>query len=283
MPELPEVETIRRQLEPQLKNAEIIGADAHWSDKFSPALDAIGATITSVDRRGKYLLFGLHTHPDSGSNEPNYELVAHLGMTGSFHVEPTTTHNEHPAISKFGPHCRAVWALDDGRLLRFDDTRRFGRLRVVERGAYSDIPTLSHMGPEPFDPEFTGASLHTHVRKSRRAIKTQLLSQRPVAGVGNIYADEALFLAGINPKSTRVGKERCEILAAKIRDVLRSGIDNGGTTLRDYVDAEGQSGTNQRTLVAYGRAGEPCVRCGDEMASTVIDARTTTYCRTCQH
>lgn len=281
MPELPEVETIRRQLDPQLTNAEIVGGDAHWSDKFSGALDAVGTTIIEVRRRGKYLLFDLDTGTDT-----RHELVAHLGMTGSFHIEHPNPGTISPDaaldIGAFGAHCRAVWLFDDGRILRFNDTRRFGRLRVVERGDYRDIPTLSQMGPEPFDPSFTGASLHGHIKKSSRAIKTQLLSQRPVAGVGNIYADEALFLAGIHPESRRVGRERCELLASKIRDVLQAGVDNGGTTLRDYVDAKGESGMNQHSLVAYGRAGLPCVQCGSEMESMVIDARTTTFCRTCQ-
>lgn len=278
MPELPEVETIRRQLDPQLRNSEIVDADSHPSNKFSPALDAIGSTITGVGRRGKYLLFGL----DRGPQEPDEELIAHLGMTGSFHVEPDLGQTTPVDIAEFGAHCRAIWKLADGRRLRFNDTRRFGRLRVTARGDYGDIPTLHNMGPEPFDPAFTGKSLHAAVSKSSRAIKTQLLSQKPVAGVGNIYADEALFLAGINPKATRVGRERCEALAATIRQVLQAGIENGGTTLRDYVDSEGEQGSNQWSLVAYGRAGEPCTNCGVEMKSTVIDARTTTYCPVCQ-
>lgn len=282
MPELPEVETIRRQLDPQLQAAEIIDADAHWSEKFTPALDAIGSTITGIDRRGKYLLFDLVTSESPGPDVPHLELVAHLGMTGSFHIEPARTDTNGRKVSDYGPHCRAVWTLDDGRRLRFDDTRRFGRLRVVEQGQYGDIPTLAQMGPEPFDPAFTGASLHAYVKRTNRAIKTQLLSQRPVAGVGNIYADEALFLAGIHPKSKRVGRERCDRLVETIRQVLRAGIDNGGTTLRDYVDAQGDAGTNQLSLVAYGRSGEPCVECGSELRSTVIDARTTTYCIACQ-
>ena len=280
MPELPEVETIRRQLDPQLTNAEVTGGDAHWSDKFSPALDAVGSTITAVRRRGKYLLFDLVTETSVDADTPSHEMVAHLGMTGSLHIEPAPT--VEPEIGSFGNHCRALWTLADGRWLRFDDIRRFGRLRVVRSGEYDDIPTLSQMGPEPFDAAFTGKSLHDAVKKSNRAIKTQLLSQRPVAGVGNIYADEALFLAGINPKSKRVGLERCEALAGTIRNVLTAGVENGGTTLRDYVYAQVQTGSNQHTLVAYGRAGEPCVNCGAEMKSTVIDARTTTYCSSCQ-
>lgn len=272
MPELPEVETIRRQLEPLLVDATFTACDAHGSDKFQPALDATGASIISVTRRGKYLIFDLHD---------DRELVAHLGMTGSFHVVDDPLDNE-PLCAAYGPHARAVWALDDDRHLVFRDTRRFGRLRVVNQGDYSTIPTLNAMGPEPLGDEFSGASLHRAVMGSSRAIKTQLLSQRPVAGVGNIYADEALFLAKIDPRSRRVGRKRCDDLAEAIIDVLRTGVENGGTTLRDYVNAEGGSGQNQHALVAYGRVGEPCVVCADPLSSIVLDARTTTFCRRCQ-
>lgn len=271
MPELPEVETIRRQLEPLLRGAVIVAADAHWSDKFTPALDAAGAEILGIARRGKYLLFIL----DSG-----HELVAHLGMTGSFHLVDSP--DTEPDCASHGPHVRAVWVLDDGRHLVFNDTRRFGRLRVVDSGDYRDIPTLHTMGPEPLGDEFSGSSLHTAIKGRSRAIKTQLLSQKPVAGVGNIYADEALFLAGIDPRASRIGRERCEALAQKIKEVLQSGIDNGGTTLRDYVNAEGGRGSNQHELVAYGRAGEPCVVCSQPLSSIVLDARTTAFCRRCQ-
>lgn len=271
MPELPEVETIRRQLEPLVRDAVIVAADSHWSDKFTPALDAVGTTITGIDRRGKYLLFQL----DDGS-----ELVAHLGMTGSFHLEPGISSD--PSCAAHGKHTRAVWALDDGRHLVFDDTRRFGRLRVVPKGDYVDIATLHKMGPEPLDGEFTGASLHAAIIGRSRSIKTQLLSQRPVAGVGNIYADEALFLAGIDPRARRVGRERCDRLADTVKQVLATGIANGGTTLRDYVNAEGGEGQNQHALLVYGRGGEPCTSCAEPLSTIVIDARTTTFCKRCQ-
>jgi len=272
MPELPEVETIRRQLEPLLAGAEIVGADAHWSTKFSPALEAAGTAITAIRRRGKYLLFDL----DDGR-----ELVAHLGMTGSFAVvdaaaRPGDLCSDHDAYT------RAVWQLADGRQLVFRDVRRFGRLHVVEAGSYEGIATLHRMGPEPLTEAFDGASLYAATRKSSRPIKTQLLSQRPVAGVGNIYADEALFIARVNPRARRVGRERCDALAHAIKQVLEAGIANGGTTLRDYVDADGEAGRNQHELLAYGRSGEPCTRCGTELSSFVLDARTTTYCPVCQ-
>ncbi len=272
MPELPEVETIRRRLDDELSGREFVGADSHSSEKFRPALEVIGSTCTAVRRRGKYLLIDL----DDGR-----ELVAHLGMTGSFSFrrsEPDTPVDH----TELGDHVRAVWSLDDGRMLVFRDIRRFGRLRVVDAGDYTAIATLAHLGPEPLGPEFDGSVLYTNLKRSSRPVKTQLLSQRPVAGVGNIYADEALFLAGIDPRATRIGRARAERLAGAIRHVLRAGIDNGGTTLRDYVDADGSQGTNQHTLLVYGRAGEPCVNCGTPLSSVVLDARTTTWCRTCQ-
>ncbi|NNK91656.1 MAG: bifunctional DNA-formamidopyrimidine glycosylase/DNA-(apurinic or apyrimidinic site) lyase [Acidimicrobiia bacterium] len=273
MPELPEVETIRRQLEPRLSGRTFEAGDAHPSTKFSPALDALGAMVTGVDRRGKYLLIGL---------DDDRELVAHLGMTGSFHFAAAGDATHPPACADHDPYVRAVWRLDNGEELVFRDVRRFGRLRVVPAGDYTEIPTLRTIGPEPLTSGFDGRSLVEAVRKSSRPIKTQLLSQRPVAGVGNIYADEALFLARIHPQSRRLGRARADRLARALKQVLQSGIDHGGTTLRDYVNADGAIGSNQHELMVYGRAGEPCPVCGHELASRVIDARTATFCRRCQ-
>ena len=271
MPELPEVETIRRQLDPRLRGRTLVAGDAHWSDKFTPALEALGAAVAGVRRRGKYLLFDL----DDGR-----ELVAHLGMTGSFHI--ATDVGDPPSCGAHDAYVRAVWRLDDGRDLVFRDVRRFGRLRVVAVGDYADIPTLRDIGPEPLSADFDGSTLAEAVRRSTRPIKTQLLSQRPVAGVGNIYADEALFLARIHPQARRLGRARADRLAGALKTVLQSGIDHGGTTLRDYVDADGDTGTNQHRLLVYGRAGEPCPACGSALASRSIDARTSTFCRQCQ-
>ena len=187
MPELPEVETVRRELEPWLVGRSIVGVSHHPSAKFTPACDAVGTTIETVARRGKYLLFDL----DDG-----HEMVVHLGMTGR--LSPATP----PAGDD--PHVRARWDLDDGTILEFNDIRRFGRIAVVPRGHYETLPTLDALGPEPFDPAFEPAAFAQALEASHRTIKTQLLSQRPVAGVGNIYADEALWEAEINPAARRV-------------------------------------------------------------------------------
>ena len=272
MPELPEVETIRRQLEPELRGRIFTAADSHWSSKFTPALDAVGAMIERIGRRGKYLIFVL----DDG-----HELIAHLGMTGQFSITQAGA-NTGPQCSDHGTHVRALWTLDDERQLVYRDVRRFGRLHVVQAGDYRAIATLHQMGPEPLGDQFSGEHLHAAVSKSSRAIKTQLLSQRPVAGVGNIYADEALFLARINPKATRVGRSRCDLLAQTIQHVLSAGIQNGGTTLRDYVHVDGGGGSNQHALQIYGRGGQPCLACARPLRTTTLDGRTTTYCGTCQ-
>lgn len=269
MPELPEVETIRRQLTPDVTGAEIVDAGSHWSAKFTPAVEAIGDEIVGTRRRGKYLLFDLRS-----ADERDLELVVHLGMTGRLAVEPE------PDLDH--PHLRAWWRLDDDRVLTFHDARRFGRIHLVERGDHAAIPTLAALGPEPFDDAFNGKELSAFVKRSNRHLKTLLLGQRVVAGVGNIYADEALWMAEINPATRRLSKPRADRLVETIRAALQSGLDHGGTTLRDYVDSAGEQGANQHELHCYGRSGEPCERCGTVLRRRELDARTTTWCPRCQ-
>lgn len=255
---------------PVVTGREVADAGSHSSAKFTPGREVVGATFTGVRRRAKYLLFGL----DDGR-----ELVAHLGMTGSF-----TTSDSPDAAA---PHRRAWWLLaaDQGHgatTLSFSDTRRFGRLRVVPAGDYSTIATLARAGPEPFDPTLDGELFWDLLRRSRQPIKTRLLSQRPIAGVGNIYADEALWLAQINPRATRLGRQRAASLLDALRAVLQQGIDLGGTTLRDYRNLEGGAGDNQYQLQAYGRGGNPCGRCGAALRTAPLGGRATTWCRICQ-
>jgi formamidopyrimidine-DNA glycosylase len=269
MPELPEVETVRRELNPRVSGRRILDAGSHWSAKFTPATTIVDATITRAARRGKFLIL-----PLAGGRD----LVIHLGMTGRLSFSSDIDDS---------PYLRAWWRLDDpsvaaDSLLLFHDVRRFGRIRVVPTGDYRTIPTLAHAGPEPWDPELTPEVFHSLIKRSRRAIKTQLLSQRPIAGVGNIYADEALWAAEINPKVTRLSMKRSSRLLDEVRSALDKGIENGGTTLRDYRNVEGGTGENQHTLVAYGRAGMPCLRCDSLLKSGVIDARTTVWCPRCQ-
>lgn len=294
MPELPEVETVRRQLAPQLVGATVVDAGAFPSAKFVEATSAVGGTVVGVGRRGKYLLVDLATVEPAGRVDPadpagtaaalqgtgaaaSHQLVVHLGMTGRLAVEPAAA----PSGAD-GPHLRAWWRLDDGRRLTFTDVRRFGRIAVVRAGDHRRLPTLHLLGPEPLDDDFTPEVLRRGVAGTRRALKTVLLSQRAVAGVGNIYADEALWLAGIHPATRRLGPERAVRLHAAIRRVLAEGIEDGGTTLRDYRDATGAAGSHQSRLRCYGRAGLPCGRCGTPMRHGVLDARSTTWCPACQ-
>jgi len=267
MPELPEVETIRRQLEPRLVGRVIVGADSHPSAKFAPAREVVGTEVVSAHRRGKFLLFGL---------DNDHELIVHLGMTGRLAVGPPS------GVDMSHPHLRAWWQLDDEQIFTFHDTRRFGRLHVVPAGNYRVSPTLHALGPEPWDDDFNGSQLAAFVKRSDRAIKTILLAQRAVAGVGNIYADEALWDAKISPVARSLSPTRAQRLVDAVRVALESGLQHGGTTLRDYVDSDGQTGGNQHELRCYGRGGEPCERCGTELRVRTIDARTTTYCPQCQ-
>lgn len=267
MPELPEVETIRRQLEALVCGSVLVEAWAHPSAKFASAADAVPAAVESVRRRGKYLLFGL----DDGR-----ELVAHLGMTGGFSVV------EAGAAFTPGPYCRAWWRLADGRTVVFDDTRRFGRLAVVEAGRYEGLPTLAELGPEPWDPAFTPMGLWQALRHSGRRLKTQLLSQRPVAGVGNIYADEAFWRAEVHPARRTLTRPQATRLHGAIIEALEQGLRLGGTTLRDYRTVDGSAGANQFELFCYGRADLPCLRCGEPLRRAVWDGRSTTFCPTCQ-
>ena len=201
------------------------------------------------------------------------ELVVHLGMTGQLRMRPTEV---------IDPHVRAWWALDDGRVLELRDVRRFGRVGVVTAGEYASLPTLAAQGPEPWDVALDGGGLWRNLRASNARIKTQLLSQRPIAGVGNIYADEALWRAGIHPGRRSITRVEADRLLRALRQVLEQGIANGGTTLRDYRTVDGGTGRNQLELGCYGRAGEPCRRCGSELRRSVIDARGTTHCPVCQ-
>lgn len=265
MPELPEVESVRRQLDPELRGRRIEEA---WSDpipsmprEFHQVELATGRRIEKVDRRGKFLIAPL----DGG-----LELVMHLGMTGAFRFDLDDA------------HVRAWLALDDGRRLCFRDVRRFGRMAVVEAGMYTAIPMLAMLGPEPLGDGFDPDVFAWELRRTTSPVKPFLLSQRPVAGVGNIYADEALWLARIHPASRKVGKRRAYELHQAIREVLAGAIEREGTTFSDYQMVTGESGRNASFLVAYGQQGKPCPRCTTPMCKIVLGGRGTTYCPRCQ-
>ncbi|MBR59050.1 MAG: DNA-formamidopyrimidine glycosylase [Myxococcales bacterium] len=267
MPELPEVETVRRELEPWLVGRQILTArrvDAPPGPKYANLEKAAGQTVLSVDRRGKFLVLPL----DSGD-----ELVIHLGMTGI--ISPNKPVN----------HIRVRLELDGegDTQLYFRDVRRFGRFLVAPNGDHSSLPTLFHMGPEPLSDDFTVRALAVGL-DSGTAIKTRLHSQRPVAGLGNIYIDEALWVTRIHPLtvSRRISMKKVRALRDAIQDILAKSIDAQGTTLMDYRTVNGRPGSYIGELNAYGRAGQPCRRCKTVLQRIVVGQRSTHFCPRCQ-
>ena len=271
MPELPEVESIRCQLEPLIAGKRILNGDSFPSKKFLQAKLASGFYVKNINRRGKYLILNLEN--ESSRKIKSKELIIHLGMTGSVSVV-----REKPDDL----YIRAQWQLNDGQILLFRDIRRFGRIAVVNPGDYKSLPTLNNIGPEPFDPKLTAISFYKSLSSSRSHIKTKLLSQRIIAGLGNIYVDESLWRSHINPVSRRIGKERSKNLLISIRKVLSEAIENGGTTFRDYRTPDGLTGKNQHNLDCYGRAGKACKKCSSILKNRIIGQRSTTWCPQCQ-
>jgi formamidopyrimidine-DNA glycosylase len=266
MPELPEVESVRRQLDPALAARTVVEV---WADpipsiprQFMGLHRLAGRTIASVSRRGKFLIAPLDHH---------LELIMHLGMTGQLGFDRPRD-----------PFVRARLLLDDARTLSFRDVRRFGRMAVVDAGNYEAIPTLAQLGPEPLSHEFDVKAFAAALARTRAPVKPFLMSQRAVAGVGNIYADEALWLARIHPASRRVGPERATRLHRAVREVLAAAVEREGTTFRDYMKIDGEPGRNAGFLIAYGRAGMPCPRCATPLKKIVLWGRGTTFCPRCQ-
>ena len=270
MPELPEVETTRRGLEPLLVGQRIRTVVVRNRrlrlpvPRRLPQLIA-GATVRSLARRGKYLLV------DCGAGT----LILHLGMSGRLWV---VTNGAAP-----GPHDHFDLVLDNGMVVRLRDPRRFG-LVLWQAGNPLAHTLLANIGPEPLSAEFDGASLHHATRRRGAAIKQVLMDSHAVAGLGNIYANEALFRAGIHPRTAarRLSRERCDVLAAKIRETLELAIDAGGSSLRDYLRSDGMAGNYQSQFLVYDRAGEPCQRCGALVREIRQGQRSTFYCPKCQ-
>ncbi len=272
MPELPEVEVIRGQLERELRGARILSCEVLLPRlvRFPTALGyrrgVRGRTVHEVRRRGKYLLFAL----DGGR-----ELVIHLGMTGSLLLVPRG--GERPR------HTHIVFHLEDGRDLLYVDPRTFGETALVRSGDYRPLPSLSRMGPEPLHEDFTPASLEGALRGKCR-VKAALMDQARLAGLGNIYADEALHRAGIHPlrRADTLRVEEVERLHAAIREVLAEALASGGSSVSDYVDLRGEKGGYQERHRVYRRAGEPCLSCGETIRRETVSGRGTYFCPCCQ-
>ena len=277
MPELPEVESVRRQLAPLVEGRTVraVARDPYPSRRLGAVARAVGGRIGPIVRRGKFLLAPLDGAPPHPS-----ELVLHLGMTGILRVLPADDPSGRPGGPD--PHVRVRLELDDGTALVLRDARRFGRVDVVDPGDRSRLPTLAALGPEPLEDAFDPEAFAAALARRGAPVKARLLDQRLVAGVGNIYADEALWRAGIHPAARRVGRERALRLHAAVRAVLAAAVAREGTTFRDYRLVNGASGRYLTELDAYGRAGLPCRRCGTALRASTVAQRGTVHCPRCQ-
>ena len=274
MPELPEVETVRRQLQGRVTGRRIAGLDVLDPKFSSPAApdelagDVVGRRIEAVGRRGKYLLMRL----DSGD-----DLAVHLRMTGRLHWSAGDPDPDERFV-------RALFRLDDGATLAFSDMRRFGRAWIVPRAPDPEAYWRGRVGVEPLDPAFTPEALAGALRGRRGPVKAALLNQALVAGLGNIYADEALFQARIHPErpAGALSEAEIEALHEAIVDRLRAAVAAGGASIDSYRDGLGQYGTMQELLRVHLHRGDACPRCGDTVVKTRVAQRGTYWCPTCQ-
>ncbi|MCC8058461.1 DNA-formamidopyrimidine glycosylase [Cloacibacillus sp.] len=273
MPELPEVETVRRILEPQLKGLRIVSVTVnHPAVIARPSPEEFcrltaGRLISGMSRRGKFLSFCL---------ENGGRIVLHLRMTGSLLLTP-------PAYP-LEKHTHLIFHLDDGGELRFTDLRRFGRFWLIENGEEDIFSGINRLGPEPMDDGFSGDYLMSVFAKRKKAVKSCLLDQEFIAGIGNIYADESLFSAKIcpeRPASSLTGAE-WERLAAAIKEALLLGIEENRMSAEEYLAGKGR-GYRSRYLNVYGRAGKPCRICGELLCRSFVGGRGSVYCPKCQN
>jgi formamidopyrimidine-DNA glycosylase len=270
MPELPEVEITLQGISPHILGQHIEKVLVRDSRLRWPVPEELGQVLTgssfqSARRRAKYLLL----------TSEKGELMVHLGMSGSLRlVGPEELPGKHDHIDL---------VLSNGKTLRYRDPRRFGSFHWLQKDS-GPHPLLANLGPEPLLPEFNGDYLYRVTRHLRSAVKVVLMNSRIVVGVGNIYANESLFRAGIKPtrSARRISKSRYVNLAGSVKQVLTESIKAGGTTLRDFSSGEGQPGYFKQALAVYGRANKACNRCGTALSEVRLGQRTTVYCRTCQ-
>lgn len=280
MPELPEVETVRRGLQPHLEGhriarAEMRRPDLRWPMPVDLVQVLTGATVTTLRRRSKYLLADL----DRGGI-----LLMHLGMSGRMLVEGAGLAGFHRDPGIIARHDHVVLTTEAGTTITFNDARRFGMVDLIREG--DSHPLLDHLGPEPMDAAFSPAYLAARFDGRRAPVKQALLDQRIVAGLGNIYVNEALWRAGIDPRRAagRIGMARLTTLVGHIRDVLDEAIAAGGSSLRDHRQTSGELGYFQHSFAVYDREGQPCGKadCPGTVRRVVQSGRSSFYCPTCQ-
>lgn len=273
MPELPEVETVRRTLAGLVRGKTIDAVDVRWTkiikrpeepEEFARLL--AGQTIQSIGRRGKFLLFHLD----------DCVMVSHLRMEGKYGL-----HQNDEPLDK---HVHVIFRFTDGSELRYRDVRKFGTMHLFKPGEELTELPLRQLGPEPFSSEFTADYLRERLKKTNRSVKTALLDQRTVVGLGNIYVDEALFRAGIHPEATanKLTKKQTVLLHKEIIQTLKEAVEAGGSTVRSYINSQGEIGMFQLKLFVYGREDETCKKCGSPIEKTVVGGRGTHFCIKCQ-
>jgi len=287
MPELPEVETVRCGLDAALTNATIHKITLRRKNLRIPfpenfARILTGRTILQVRRRAKYLLFTL---------DSDDILIAHLGMTGRFSVCHPALIAGSPSLREMPQHVRhdsnlhdhVLIELKDGRTAVYNDARRFGLMTLAKKNTLAKHPLLCDLGPEPLDKDFSAGYLKRELMKRSGPVKSVVMDQKLVVGVGNIYASEALFLAGIDPrKPAKKAADKADGLHAAIRKVLNDAIASGGSSLRDFLHVSGESGYFQHRFNVYDRKGNPCFSCQTPIRSTRLAGRSTFFCEHCQ-
>ncbi len=273
MPELPEVETTKRGIEPHILNQRIERIEVRqprlrWPIPESISQQLDGLIIQKIQRRSKYLILSL-------SN--GQHLLIHLGMSGSLRII-----RKSPALEALRKHDHVIFYFNDCEM-RYHDPRRFGAILLSEND-WQAHELIRHLGPEPLEDGFSDEHLYNKSRGKTVAVKQFIMDAKHVVGVGNIYANEALFLAGIHPKRAagKISKARYAKLSQAIRQVLSSAITQGGTTLRDFVNADNNPGYFQQTLHVYGRENQPCTRCSKPLTPLRMNNRATVFCSTCQ-
>ncbi|MCP9311890.1 DNA-formamidopyrimidine glycosylase [Liquorilactobacillus satsumensis] len=272
MPELPEVETVRRGLEKLVLGAQIENVEIYYpkiinGDPQSFQQELRGRTIESITRRGKYLIFNFDT---------GISFVSHLRMEGKYFVENPKTPLE--------KHTHIVFTLSDGQQLRYNDVRKFGRMHLVKTVQVQQLPGLKKLGPEPTAALFDKQLFYERLKHKKKMIKPALLDQTIVAGLGNIYTDEVLWSSKINPQTpaAHLSKSEADRLHDEIITELARATSQGGTTVFTYTDTFGHAGSFQKQLHAYGRKGQPCERCATPLKKIVVGQRGTTFCPQCQ-
>ncbi|WHX39572.1 DNA-formamidopyrimidine glycosylase [Mesobacillus sp. AQ2] len=273
MPELPEVETVRGTLEVLAVGKKISQVSVFWPkmikkpsevEQFNDALR--GQTISEIGRRGKFLIF----YTD------DYALVSHLRMEGKYGL--------FSADEPVEKHTHVIFHFTDGKELRYKDVRKFGTMHLYAKGTEFDSQPLADLGPEPFSGDFSVEWLSEKLKRTNRKIKPALLDQKILVGLGNIYVDEALFRSKIHPEriANSLSREEEAVLYREIVSTLSEAVEKGGSTIRSYVNSQGQIGMFQLQLLVYGRKNEPCKVCGTPLEKTVVGGRGTHFCPTCQ-